>query len=113
MPETVNMYADAKTWSPFKGCAFDCLYCGPSFQRQAKRQKNLCGDCYTYTPHCHDDRLKRVPSAQIIFVCGNADISLCPSDFTRRIIERVKDNSGRLSVGKIREGFWVNSARAG
>jgi hypothetical protein len=37
-----NMYADAKTWNPFKGCRFDCTYCVPSFQRQAKRQMHLC-----------------------------------------------------------------------
>jgi protein gp37 len=84
-----NMYAAAKTWNPFKGCEFDCSYCAPSFQRQSKRQKNLCQDCYTYTPHCHEDRLDKIPSAKIIFVCGNADISFCPSDFARRIIDRI------------------------
>ena len=41
MSEPSNMYAEAKTWNPFKGCAFDCVYCVPSFQRQAKRQKWL------------------------------------------------------------------------
>ena len=54
MPKTENMYAQAKTWNPFKGCEFDCIYCTPSFQRQSKRQKNLCGDCYAYSPHCHE-----------------------------------------------------------
>jgi protein gp37 len=48
-----NMYAEAKTWNPFKGCEFGCTYCVPSFQRQSKRQKALCLDCYNYTPHCH------------------------------------------------------------
>lgn len=43
-----NMYADAKTWSPFKGCKFDCIYCVPSFQKQAKRQMHNCMDCYNY-----------------------------------------------------------------
>ncbi len=95
MPDTVNMYAGTKTWNPFKGCEFDCVYCTPSFQRQSKRQKNLCGDCYTYTPHCHEDRLGKIPSAQIIFVCGNADISFCPPDFTRRIIGRIKQHNRR------------------
>ena len=41
-----NMYADAKTWNPFKGCHFDCTYCVPSFQLQAKRRKNECIKCY-------------------------------------------------------------------
>ncbi len=45
-----NMYAGAKTWNPFKGCQFDCTYCVPSFQRQAKRQLHNCQKCYGYTP---------------------------------------------------------------
>ena len=90
-----NMYASAKTWSPFKGCEFACTYCAPSFQRQAKRQKHLCEQCYRYEPHCHENRLKSIPSAQIVFVCGNADISFCPPDFTRKIIKRVTEHSRR------------------
>ena len=78
-----NMYAEAKTWNPFKGCRFDCVYCGPSFKKQSKRQKRLCQDCYNYAPHCHEKRLRKIPSAKIIFVCGNADISFCPPSFTR------------------------------
>lgn len=95
MSKTKNMYADAKTWNPFKGCAFACTYCTPSFQRQSKRQKHICHDCYTYTPHCHADRLAKIPSARIIFVCGNADISFCPPDFTRRIIGRIAEHNVR------------------
>lgn len=90
-----NMYADAKTWNPFKGCDFDCTYCVPSFQRQSKRQKALCLDCYDYTPHCHDDRLKKIPSAGIVFVCGNADISFCPPDFTQKIIDQIVEHNER------------------
>lgn len=47
-----NMYIlSAKQWNPFVGCKFDCLYCRTSFQRQAKRQKHNCIDCYNYKPH--------------------------------------------------------------
>lgn len=95
MPEIANMYAQAKTWNPFKGCDFDCVYCTPSFQRQSKRQKRLCQNCYTYTPHCHEDRLDKIPSARIVFVCGNADLSFCPPEFTRRIIERIVEHNTR------------------
>ena len=95
MAEKSNMYAAAKTWNPFKGCEFDCTYCAPSFQKQSKRQKQLCQSCYTYTPHCHEDRLDKIPSSQIVFVCGNADISFCPPDFTRRIIERIVEHNVR------------------
>ena len=94
MTKSTNMYPKAQTWNPFKGCKFDCSYCVPSFKKQSKRNK--CPNCSAYTPHCHQDRIAgSVPSTPIIFVCGNADISFCPPVFTRRIIERVKDNSRR------------------
>ena len=89
-----NMYKDFITWNPFKGCEFDCTYCIPSFQRQAKRQKHICMDCYTYTPHFHKERLSKLPSSKNIFACGNGDISFCPSEQLEMIMEviRVKDD---------------------
>ncbi|MHB1038379.1 MAG: DUF5131 family protein [Pirellulales bacterium] len=90
-----NMYKDAKTWSPFKGCRFDCAYCKPSFQTQAKRQKRNCLQCYRYVPHYHEERLERIPSAEIVFVCGNADISFCKASFTRRIIDAIRRHNAR------------------
>jgi hypothetical protein len=90
-----NMYADAKSWNPFKGCRFDCTYCGPSFQKQAKRQKQNCSKCYDYVPHCHEDRLGKIPSASIVFVAGNGDIAFCPPAFTRKIINAVASHKSR------------------
>lgn len=90
-----RMYSGTKTWNPFKGCEFGCTYCIPSFQRQAKRQKQNCLDCYHYRPHYHEERLSRIPSADIVFVCGNGDISFCEPDFTRRIIDHIKRHNGR------------------
>ncbi len=87
-----NMYADAKTWSVFKGCRFGCTYCVPSFQLQAKRQMHICNKCYRYVPHSHEERLNDIPSASIIFVCGDGDISFCPPSFTRKIINAVKQH---------------------
>jgi len=89
------MYDNARTWNPFKGCLFDCLYCRPSFQAQAKRQMHNCSKCYNYIPHTHEDRLAKIPSAEIIFVCGNSDISFCDPDYTKRIIDAVKIHNRR------------------
>ena len=85
-----NMYAEARTWNPFKGCEFDCVYCRPSFQRQAKRQKHRCTQCYHYQPHEHPEQLEKIPPTPIVFVCGNADISFASLDFTRQIIAAIK-----------------------
>ena len=107
MSDQPNMYANAKTWNPFKGCHFDCVYCVPSFQRQSKRQKHLCQDCYTYSPHCHEDRLDKIPSARIIFVCGNADISFCPEEFARRIVARIVEHNLRAPA----KTYYLQSKR--
>lgn len=90
-----NMYDNAKTWNPFKGCLLYCIYCLFSFQAQAKRQKHRCIDCYNYTPHYHPERLKKIPSADIVFVCGNGDISFCDPDYTHRIIRSIVNHNQR------------------
>lgn len=95
MAASGHMYAQAKTWNPFKGCEFDCSYCIPSFQLQAKRQMHNCMDCYHYTPHKHPERLKTIPGSEIVFVCGNGDISFCDPDFTREIIASIADHGKR------------------
>jgi len=100
------MYTSTKTWSPFKGCKFDCTYCVPSFQQQAKRQLHLCRRCYDYVPHTHPERLGKVPSAGTIFVAGNSDISFCPPAFTRQIITSIRQ-SGRART------FYLQSKRPG
>ena len=89
------MYANTKTWNPFKGCGYDCSYCEPTFKKQAKRQEHNCTKCYNYEPHIHRDRLKTVPSAENIFVAGNADLAFCPKDFIGEIIERIVEHNKR------------------
>lgn len=90
-----HMYADAKTWNPFKGCKFHCTYCVPSFQSQAKRQKRNCMKCYRYEPHTHPNRLTKIPGSKIVFVCGNGDIAFCEPSFVRQIIAAVASRASR------------------
>lgn len=82
-----NMYEEYKTWNVFKGCEFDCSYCKRSFQRQAKRQKHLCKECYYYKPHFHVDRLTKLPSSSKIFACGNGDIAFCSNMHLQAIMQ--------------------------
>lgn len=70
-----KMYENTVTWNPFKGCNFNCIYCDNSFKRQAKRQKHNCIKCYNYIPHFHPERLNKIPKAELVFACGNGDIS--------------------------------------
>jgi len=90
-----RMYENVKTWNPFKGCLFDCVYCRPSFQKQAKRQKHNCTDCYNYVPHYHPGRLSKIPNARTIFVCGNSDLSFCQPHYLYKIIKAIKSHNQR------------------
>ena len=90
------MYDNTATWNPFKGCNFNCIYCKPSFQQQSKRWgKNNCKKCYNYEPHFHPERLDRIPSADIIFVCGSGDISFATDEQVDQIIKAIKDHNPR------------------
>jgi len=84
-----RMYEGVKTWSPFVGCRFDCVYCRPSFQRQAKRQKRNCELCYRYEPHFHPERLDRLPSAKTIFACAYGDIWWAKDKWIEQILETI------------------------
>lgn len=89
MSKKTNMYASAETWNPVKGCLFDCAYCKPSFQQQAKRQMHNCSECYEFRPHQHPERLSKIPNAEIVFVGGNGDISFCDPAFVKQIIAAI------------------------
>jgi len=93
MNEKTRMYAGAKTWNPFKGCLFDCVYCKPTFQAQAKRPK--CRDCNKYVPHYHLKSLNHFPSTEIVFFAGNGDISFCKPGFTSQMIWAIKKHNRR------------------
>jgi len=84
-----RMYDNAKTWNPFKGCKFDCSYCKPSFQAQAKRQKHNCMKCYNYEPHYHVERMAQIPKADIVFACGNGDVHFCERSYMEWMLEEV------------------------
>ena len=80
------MYLAVTPWNVFKGCRFQCSYCKPSFQAQAKRQLHNCRACYDFTPHEHKERLGKMPKGDIIWPGSSGDISFCDSGFLQRII---------------------------
>ncbi len=92
-----NMYPNTKTWNPFVGCYFDCVYCEPSFKRQLKRVAgNIdCLSCFKYEPHYHPERLLRIPSAEIVAVCLTGDISFCRESFVWSIFESIDNHRPR------------------
>ena len=80
-----------KTWSPFKGCEFNCVYCAQ--RDQAKRQKHRCELCYQYKPHFHPERLnKKFKEGETWFVVANGDISFASFDQFADILEVIHNN---------------------
>ena len=86
---------NTESWNPFKGCLFDCAYCGYGFRLKSKVSKKRCMDCYNYVPHYHPKRLKAIPPEEGILVCGDADISFCTPEFIGQVIQRIKQHNRR------------------
>jgi len=87
-----TMYEEVrKTHNPFVGCRHACIYCVPSFQRQAKRQRKRCVKCYNYEPHFHPERLKdylpRTKPDEFIFLCDMGDVAFAKPEWLKLIIE--------------------------
>jgi hypothetical protein len=101
------MYKNAKTWNPFKGCGFDCSYCFTSFRLQAKRQMHNCAECYEYRPHFHPERLRKISSSPIVFVCGNGDLAFATFDQREAIIAEITRHTRRHP----QKTFYLQSKR--
>jgi DNA repair photolyase len=90
-----HMYEGVKSWNPFVGCRFGCVYCKRSFQRQAKRWRKWCEKCYNYEPHFHPEKLKRMPSAKTIFACAFGDIWWAKDKWIKQILETIAKRKDR------------------
>lgn len=89
------MYNEAKkSLNFFVGCKHNCTYCVSSFQRQMKRQRKRCEQCYTYEPHSHVERLdKRPPKTygdEFIFFPSASDWAYIPQEIGERAVEYMK-----------------------
>jgi hypothetical protein len=81
-----RMYSEVVPWNVFKGCEFQCVYCVPSFQAQAKRQKKNCMRCYRFEPHTHPERAHKLPKGKIIWPGSSGDIAFCRILFLDEVI---------------------------
>jgi len=95
-----NMYKEnRKSINAFVGCKHGCVYCRPSFQRQAKRQKKRCTKCYEYTPHFHPERLLKAPPktrpGEFIFFPSMGDLAFADEDVVKAHIEYARKYSDR------------------
>jgi len=77
------------------GCRHKCVYCTPSFQRQAKRQKNRCWECYFFNPHFHSERLLKAPPKtkgdEFVFFPSMGDPAFANSDDIEAMIAYARE----------------------
>ena len=85
-----RMYENVKSWNPIVGCAFHCVYCAKSFQRQAKRRRKWCEKCYEYTPHIHLERLSKLPNSRTVFACAYGDIAWAKLDWVEAVLNVIE-----------------------
>jgi hypothetical protein len=88
-----RMYKGTKTWNPFVGCKFDCVYCKPSFQNNHYFMMNH-RNCGLYAPHEHHNQLEleKIGGERSVFICGDSDISFAKPDFMGRIFKVMKED---------------------
>lgn len=101
-----NMYKDTVTWNPFVGCAYNCTYCKPSFQKLVKlagtkktNSQSECRSCQDYLPHEHEKRLDLESSytkskfkESTIFVCGISDIFFATAEYMKKIFKIMRED---------------------
>jgi len=95
---TELMYREnVKSLNAFVGCNHQCVYCIPSFQRQAKRQE--CPLHRSYTPHAHLERLRRPPPKtagdEFIFFPSSGDLAFAEPQVVEAHIEYAERYSDR------------------
>jgi len=95
----------------FKGCKHDCIYCKPSFQRQAKRQKQSCKKCYTFEPHLHPERLQNKAPAtkgeQFIFFPKGGDLAFAQPHEILELIRYTEKNPQATFLIQTKAPEWM------
>jgi hypothetical protein len=88
-------YKSTKSWNPFVGCSFDCIYCKPSFKDLLAWIGSMrhCENCQNYSPHEHPERLDRIPKDKAIFVCEDGDISFATPQFMQSVFEAMRQDT--------------------
>jgi len=91
---------NTKSWNPFVGCKFDCVYCKYSYKKLLRWNGKMlgCPRCVAYAPHTHPERLDRLPSDRVIFVVSNGDISFSDPGFVDQIVDVMKNDKRKDRV---------------
>jgi len=104
-----KMYPETKTYNPFLGCLYDCVYCESSFKKVLRwiSRRNKCQDCRDYRPHEHPERLRTssIPSAPeklTVFVFGQGDITFCRPAYVLKTFQVIMSHRPKIR----KEYYW-------
>jgi hypothetical protein len=95
-----QMKKETKSWNPFVGCKFDCVYCENSYKPilQWLGRMHKCEEFVAYELHIHPERLDRLPPHKVIFVLSHGDISFCDPNFLDKVIDVMKNDKKKGRV---------------
>jgi len=81
-----------KTWNPFTGCKFNCIYCWAR-DLALGRLKNSQRYATGFIPSFHPEELKKkFKPGDFVFVSDMGDITFCPSGNLDDILGVIEDN---------------------
>lgn len=119
-----KMYRQAKARINLHvGCGHGCIYCIPSFQRQAKRQKHRCEKCWLFEPHDHLKRAEKSPPKtegdEFIFLNSMGDTAFAKPESIKKNIAYTEKYPDRLFLlqsknpGFFRKYKWPKNVMLG
>lgn len=77
MKRKSRMFTGLRTWNPYFGCRHGCYRNGCWAKERLAHRIGMginCVRCYSFDPHFHPERLKRIPPDPRIFVAAHADL---------------------------------------
>lgn len=105
-----HMYHEnRKSKNAFVGCLHNCVYCKPSFQRQAKRFE---GKGYDFQPRYHPERLLKAPprtaEGEFIFFPSMGDLAFATPITVQAHIEYARKYADRTFLIQSKNPKWFH-----
>lgn len=105
-----RMYEEnRKSKNAFVGCLHNCVYCKPSFQRQAKRFE---GKGYDFQPRYHPERLLKAPprteEGEFIFFPSMGDLAFATSIQIQAHIDYAQKYPDRTFLTQSKNPQWFH-----
>jgi hypothetical protein len=106
---TLMYHENRKSKNAFVGCQHNCVYCKPSFQRQARRFE---GKGYDFQPRYHPERLLKSPprtgEGEFIFFPSMGDLAFATPTTVQAHIEYARKYADRTFLIQSKNPKWFH-----